>query len=54
MRFIAEYSHNTGSEKNYFRTVWGDTINEATKMAERFCRKNFTVLRTTQQFNGID
>lgn len=38
MKFVCRYICQ-GQE--YFRTVWGDNPNEATKLAERFCKKGF-------------
>lgn len=38
MKFLARYI-KAGEE--YYRTVWGDNPSEATKLAERFCKKGF-------------
>lgn len=42
MRFIGEYYNPP--EKPKFRIIYADSINEATRMAERFCPKGYKLL----------
>lgn len=41
------YNRSTGAE--YYRTVWGDTINEAMRAADRYARKGFIVASVSQK-----
>ena len=46
--FTAHYLNRlTGAE--YWRTVWGDTINEAMRAADRYARKGFIVASVRQK-----
>lgn len=45
MKFICHY---IGREDDYFRICYGDTINEATRNAERYVRVGY-VLATVKQ-----
>jgi len=39
MRFLAYYFNLTGQD--YYRTIWADDINMATRIANRFCNKGY-------------
>jgi len=45
--YIARYMHRRGQEPDYYRTVDGDTLNDATRAAERYTRKNFIMVGVT-------
>jgi hypothetical protein len=56
MKFIANYIAMTPAAKNtlvyeYFRTIWVDTVNEATKKAKQYIRKGY-ILSTVIQDEG--
>lgn len=44
MTFTARYIHRRGAEPEYYRTVHADTINDASKEAERYTRKGFVMV----------
>lgn len=52
MKFIAEYLNQKGSASDlpseYYKTVWADELNEATKQAEKWQRKGY-ILSTVKQ-----
>ena len=49
MTLTARYIHRRGAEPEYFRTVHGDTLAEASKEAERYTRKGFIMVGMTQK-----
>jgi hypothetical protein len=49
MTFNARYIHRRGAELEYYRTVYGDSINEAMKEAERYTRKGFIMVGLTEK-----
>lgn len=53
MTWIARYIHRRGTEKEYFRTVHGDNINEGMKEADRYTRKGFICVGLTQKQGAV-
>lgn len=53
MTFIARYIHRRGLDPDYWRTIHADTLNEASKEAERYTRKGFIMVGLTQK-EGAD
>ena len=53
MTFIAKYMHRRHEQPPYYRTIHGDTINEAIKEAERYTRKGFLFVGTTQRQGAV-
>ena len=49
MKFLAEYIHREGKEDKYYRTIWADSLNEATKISNKYARKGFICRHTTQK-----
>jgi hypothetical protein len=50
MRFLAQYINRKADDViPYYRTVFGDDINEALRIAERYTRKGYIMARLTQQ-----
>lgn len=47
MRFICKYIKKTG-EGELFRTIFADDILDATKRAEKYCRKGFMLVTVVQ------
>lgn len=47
MKFLAHFIGQT-VKGEYYRIVFGDNPNEATKAAERFCKKGFIVASVKQ------
>lgn len=41
MKFVARYVHRYGFEKEYWRTLYADGVNEAMRIAEKWTRKDF-------------
>ena len=41
MKFIAKYLHLSGQKEPYYRTIYSDSVNEAIKEADRYCRKGY-------------
>ena len=41
MRYKARYIHRRQQEPEYFRIVYGDSVNDALRMAEKYTRKGF-------------
>lgn len=47
MRWIATYGFKDGPHR-YCRTIWADSINEATKQAERYVNRGYIMLKVVQ------
>ena len=45
MKFRAKYIHRLGQDTPYYRTVSADNVNEATKLADRYARKNYIMAK---------
>ena len=46
MTFKAHYM--SASKPDYWRTIYADTLNSASRQAERFAKKTYTVRKITQ------
>lgn len=46
--FVSKYKNLTTGE-TYYKTVYGDSLIEADKQAQRYCRKGFTLLTMTKK-----
>jgi len=53
MRFIAHYIHRHHEKPDYWLTFYGDTQNEALRIADKRVRKGF-ILHTLKQQLGKD
>ncbi len=45
--YLAHYIHPT--EKTYYRTIWAESINEATRLAIKYARKGYKVATVRQR-----
>lgn len=45
--------HRRQEKPEYYRTIYADTINEAIKEAERYTRKDFIMVGTTQKQGAV-
>jgi hypothetical protein len=53
MTWTARYIHRRGEAPEYFRTVHGNSINEAIREAERYTRKGFLMVGLTQRQGAV-
>lgn len=49
MRFIATYLPTKLPRDRLYRTLWADDVNEAMRIAEKWCRKNYILEKVEQQ-----
>lgn len=52
MTFIAEYRNRKNRSKEappYWCTIYADTLNEAIKRAEKYTKKNYTMITVIQK-----
>lgn len=48
MTFIARYTHRTGVYSDYFKTIYADSINEATKQADKQAANGYQLMSLKQ------
>lgn len=50
MKFKAKYLHRRQEQESYWLTIHADTINEASKQADKMARKGFICVGVTARF----
>lgn len=49
MKFIAEYRYPNFIKPTYWRVIFADNVNDATKRADRYTKKGFICVKVISQ-----